>query len=50
MGNGAEGAGGSAASGAVAPTALLARLGCMSVAAGGQPRGGDEGRRRIAMG
>src|SRR5882724_8207087 len=32
-----------AASGAVAPTALLARLGCTSVAAGGRPKGGDEG-------
>src|SRR5882724_7958221 len=32
-----------AASGAVALTALLARLGCTSVAAGGRLKGGDEG-------
>src|SRR5882724_4464693 len=32
-----------AASGAVAPTAPLARLGCTSVTAGGVPKGDDEG-------
>src|SRR5882724_8577920 len=32
-----------AASGAVAPTAPLARLGCTSAAAGGRPKGDDEG-------
>jgi len=30
--------------GAVAPTALLARLGCMSVAAGLRPKKGDDGQ------
>jgi len=46
MGNGAEGAGGIGGIRAVAPTALLARTGCMSVAAGATEGLGDEGSER----